>query len=386
MLTFQVAVGDLRTGKITTRLPVTGGQWQQTPLNTAGTITGVTVDAAAQSLTGVDLYHATAPAKSFLAVLYGTTVLAAGPIWTRQYVRSTAALTLGGAGLWSLFDHRLVIPVLTQPVTVGAVQAAETTYPTSSNMSVGDIAAALVQQAINDVGGSLPLVMPTAQGQTPGATRTYPGYDLSSLGQMLTNLTGVLGGPEIRLTPRIKATDPTSIEWVMEVGSPAQPQLVQPGADRIFDLAATQSQVAELTYDEDATTMGTRAYVPGVGSQAGMMLGEADSTTLTSVGYPLLEVVDRNHTTDSNQTDLTNYAAQSLTATNRPSTVWKLTIRNDGLTPLGSFATGDTATVNVGADPFLSPGQRRARITLIEGDLDTGLQSTITLASLAAEV
>lgn len=291
---YQVFVGDLRTGKIVTRLRTTGGSWQQTPVNSAGTITGVTIDLADASLTGVDVYHATAPGKAYLAVQYGGTVLAAGPIWTRSYARSTGMLTLGAAGLWSLFDHRLVLPVLSQPVAVGAAQATTTTCATGSNMSLGDIAAALVQQAMNHVGGSLPLVMPANQGNTPGNTRTYPGYDLPVLGSILTELTGVIGGPEIRFTPRINPNDLTSIQWTMEVGTPAQPLLVQPGADRIFDLAAPQSSVSELTVDEDATAMGTRAWVVGTGSQAGVLLGETDSTALTAAGYPLLEIVDRN--------------------------------------------------------------------------------------------
>ncbi len=391
---FQVLVGDLRTGKITARISPTAGSWQKAPINGAGTMTGFTINTADKSLNGVDLYHATAPAKACLAVQYGNTILNAGPIWTRHYNRGSAQLTLGAAGLWSLFDHRLVLPVLTQPLAIGAAQAAVTTYPTISNLSLGDIAAALVAQALAHVGGNLPLVAPTAQGLTPGATRTYYGYDLPALGAMLTELTGVLNGPEIRFLPRLKASDPTSIEWVMQVGTPAAPLLTQGGADWYLDAAVPKSMVSDIDYDEDATSMGTRAWEVGAGSQAGTLLSQADSTTLTAVGYPLLEIIDRNHTSDSNQADLDGYAAAYLTQNNRPSAVWKITVRNDGAPlngvkagpSLDQYIVGDYAQVNLAKDPFLPPGTRRARIVLVEGSLDPGLESTITLATITAEV
>lgn len=395
MLAFQTVVGDLRTGKITTRVRPTAGSWQKVPVNGAGTMTGFTVNAADLSLAGVDLYHATAPAKSFLGLAFGNTVLNAGPIWTRHYTRSNATLTLGAAGMWSIFDHRLVMPVLAEPLAIGAAQAATTTYPTSQNKSLADIAAALVQQALNHVGGSLPIVMPAAQGTTPGNTRTYPGYDLSSLGAMLTELAGVINGPEIRFQPRFKASDPTSIEWVMQVGTPTQPLLVQAGADWYMDAATRKGMVSDFDYDEDATNMGTRAWEVGAGSQAGVMLAQADSTALTSVGYPLLEVVDRNHSSDATQSDLDAYAAQYLTQHNRPSAVWKFKVRNNGAPDtngvlagpsLDQYAVGDYVQVNIAADPLLPAGTRRSRIVLVEGDIDPGVESTITLATINAEV
>ena len=392
---FQVLLGDLRTGKIITQVPATVGTWQV--VSTGAGLINATVNVAAQSTTNQDIFHATAPAKAFLAIQYGNTILAAGPIWTRHYTRSAGTLELGAAGLWSLFDHRLVMPVLAQPVAVGAAQAAVTTYPTSSNMSYADIAAALITQAMAHVGGTLPLVLPTAQGFTPGRTHTYDGYDLPVLGSMLTNLTQTINGPEIQFAPRYQA-DGTSIEWVMRAGTPTSPTLTQGGDDWYFDASVPQTMVADIDYDDDATTMGTRAWTVGAGSKAGIVLSEADSTTLTAAGYPLLEVVDRNHTSDATQADLDAYAAQLLTQSSRPSSVWKITVRNDGApannTPitgtggprLDEYTAGDYCQVIVGADPFLAPGPRRARILQIDGDINPGIQSTITLATMTAEV
>jgi hypothetical protein len=392
--TFTALVGDLRTGKITTRLPLTGCSWQQV-MNGAGTITGATVDVQAASLATLDLYHAAAPGKAFLAIQYDQSLLNAGPIWTHHYTRSTGTLTMGAAGLWSLFDHRFVIPLLSEPLAVGAAQAAVTTYPTGSNLSLGDIAAALVTQAQTHVGGNLPLVMPAAQGLTPGATRTYAGYSLSAVGAMLTELTGVVGGPEVAFRPRIKTTDPTRIEWVMLAGTPAQPWLVQGGLDWVFDASVPQSMVSDIDVDVDATGMGTRAWEIGSGSQNLILMSQADSTVLTSAGYPLLEVQDSSHNNVLDQPTLDGYSAQLLAQTGRPDTLWKVTVRDDGAPAdgspsgiggprLGQYQAGDFCQIVVGADPYLAAGTRRARILAIDGDL--GFNSTLTLATMAAEV
>ena len=389
--TFQVLVGDLRTGHITAVIPVTAASWQQV-LNAAGTISA-TVDVGAAEVTGLDLYHTTAPARAFLCIQYDRTLIAGGPIWTHKYNRAAGTLTLSGAGMWSLFDHRLVLPVLAEPLALGAAQSATTTYLTSQNKSLGDIAAGLVNQALAHVGGNAPIVFPAAQGLTPGAAHTYYGYDLATVGQRITELTAVIGGPEIRFQPRYKSGDPTSVEWVMLVGTPTQPQLVQGGADWIFDASVPKSMVSDIDVDVLATTLATRAWEVGGGTGAGIMLSQADSTTLTSAGYPLLEVVDRTHNGVLVQADLDAYAAQLLAAQNRPSTAIKVKVRNDGAPAdgasasgprLSQYVAGDYCQLVIGADPYLLPGARRARILQIDGDL--GFECTITLATIAAEV
>lgn len=390
--TFQALVGDLRTGKITTRLPLTGVTWQAV-LNGAGSITGATVNIAAADVRPLDVPHAAAPAKAFLAIQYDEALIAGGPIWTHAYNRSSGVATLGATGLWGLFDHRLVIPVLAEPLALGAVQSGsgDTIYPSGSNLSLGDIAAALVAQALAHVGGNLPLVAPAAQGMTPGAARTYYGYELNQLGPRLVDLTNVVGGPEIAFRPRIKINDPTSIEWVMLAGTPAQPLLAQTGSDWIIDASVPQSMVSDIDVAIDATAMGTRVWEVGSGSQTGLMLSQANSTTLTSVGYPLLEVQDQ-HTSVVDQATLDAYSAAYLTGVSRPAAVWKVKVRNDGAPNaagsggprLSQYQAGDYVTAIIGDDPYLAPGARRSRILQIDGDLSE--ESVLTLATLNAEV
>lgn len=384
-------VGDLRTGRIIARIPLESCTWQQAT-GTPGTMTNIVINAGSTDLAVYDLYYSTAGAKSFFAIQYDQTLINAGPIWTRRYNRRTGKLTLGAAGLASLFDYRTIMPVLAEPITTGAAQAATTTYPTGSNMSLGDIAVALVTQACAHTGGSLPIVYPAAQGNTPGNTRTYYGYDLPILGHNLNLLSGVIGGPEITFTPRYVTGDPTHIEWVMRVGTPTQPELTQTGADWAFDATAPHSPVSDIDYDENAAAMATRVWEVGSGSKTGTTIAQADSTTLTAAGYPLLEAVDRAHTTDATQADLDSYAAQLLSESNRPAAVWKLRVRVDGGNPdpafagprLGQYQAGDYVQLTTRGDPFLPDGTRRSRILQIDGDL--GFEATLTLATMTAEV
>lgn len=395
--TFTALVGDLRTGRITTRLPLTGCTWQQ---GGAGAISGAVVPINDAVVAALDAYHTAAPPKAFLCLQYDQTLIAGGPVWTHHYTRSAGTVTMGAGPIESIFSRRVVMPVQSLPLAIGAAQAAVTTYPTSANMSLGDIAVADVTQALAHVGGNLPIVFPAAQGMTPGATRTRNGFDLPMLGPMLTELSGVIGGPEISFRPRIKATNPGFVEWVMLAGTPAQPLLVQGGADWVFDASVPKSMVADIDVDVDATGMGTRAWVVGSGSQAGILLSQADSTILTAAGYPLLEVIDSSHASDGTQSDLDAYAAQDLVQASRPDALWKIKVRCDGApadpltgTPypnmsagprLSDYHQGDYVQVVVGADPYLSAGRRRARILQINGDL--GFEATLTLATMAAEV
>jgi hypothetical protein len=396
--TFTALVGDLRTGRITNRLPLTGCTWQQ---GGAGSISGAVVNVNDALVAALDPYHTAAPPKAFLCLQYDNTILAGGPIWTHRYTRSAGTVTMGAGPIESIFDHRPVLPVMALPLAIGAAQTAVTTYPTGSNMSLGDIAVALVTQALTHTGGNLPIVFPAAQGKTPGATRTYPGYDLSVVGAMLAELSAIAnGGPEIAFRPRIKASDPGYVEWVMLVGTPAQPLLTQGGADWVFDASAPKSMVSDIDVDVDATGMGTRQWVTGSGTGTGIMLSQADSVVLTSAGYPLLENTDATHNNVTVQATLDNYATQDLTQGSRPDAIWKLRVRNDGAPAdpltgvpwpnmpagpkLGQYQKGDYVQVVVGPGPYLPPGRRRARLLQIDGDL--GQECTLTLATMSAEV
>jgi hypothetical protein len=108
-------VGELRTGRLTAEVPFSAASWQSV-MDDAGALSFTTAvtDPAVRLL---DLYTSAEPCRCFLAVSYtdatGTeTFLDGGPVWTHSYDSASGQLTVAGAGLWSYYDHRKILPVL----------------------------------------------------------------------------------------------------------------------------------------------------------------------------------------------------------------------------------------------------------------------------------
>src|SRR5690606_21678978 len=127
-----------------------------------------------------------------------------------SYNADTSILTVKAAGLASLFDHRYVMGVVASGTEAAAWSA------TYSNLSLATIAKRLIQLAETHTGGNLPIVF---QDDESGAhTRTYNGFDLGTTWQRVSELMGVIDGPDISFEPRLRA-DRLGIEWVMRTGT-----------------------------------------------------------------------------------------------------------------------------------------------------------------------
>jgi hypothetical protein len=225
------------------------------------------------------------PARCYLAAVCGDSVLEAGPIWTHSYEQDTGNLEVQAAGLWTLFDHRKVLKVL------AAGERAQATSRTYSGLSLGTIAKRLVQLAISHTGGSLPMVLPADEtaGDDADHTRTWYGYELKDMGQALRQLTEVINGPDIRFEPRFTA-DRLGIEWVMKVGTEAQPIVSQTGGDWRWDTTVPRGTVSGLNVVRDATAVAYRAWIPGAGEGSDSIMAMRQDLSPTAAGFPLLEV------------------------------------------------------------------------------------------------
>lgn len=365
-----VLVGQLTTGRRLTQLPVLTAPWS-TQLNGPGSLQASIKldDPRVRARPGLLL--AIEPARSFIAVLEGDTVLEAGPIWSHSYSDATKVLTVRGAGIGSVFDYRLVLKTL----AAGENPAATSLDYTGS---LADIARALVAQAL--ARGSLPIVVGPDEGGTQ--ERTYPGYELARVRQRLDELTAVLGGPDVQFEPRLSA-DRQGIEWLMRTGTTADPQLHQPGssstsqaADWVWDSARPRSGITALDVERDATRMVGRVFSTGQGSTEALMVSVASDDDRVSHGYPLLETSVSHQSVEVAAT-LDEHAAADLRSRLRPWTTWTLSVRVDRTPLLGTYRPGDFARVWVAGDhPYLSQllplggGQfYRARITGFSGDL-----------------
>jgi hypothetical protein len=370
--------GTLRDGRLTTKLPTLSQSWTAV-LDDAGTLAPV-LTLSDPDIAKLNLYLNAEPCRCFAAVAYtdeqGTeTFLEGGPIWTHGYDDETQRLTIGAAGLWSLWDHRKILPVLSAGQSAAAVTTSYTT-------AFGTIAKRLVQLAQSHVAGSVPVVLPSDEGGTQ--KRVYAGSELGWVGQALRDLTTVDGGPEIAFVPRRQATDGRYLEWVMRVGTAAQPLLVQAGQDWRWDQTAARSSLGGISVNRDGSLMGSRAWDKGNGSDTAMLIAQADSTVLTDIGFPLLEVEGSGQEAITDTAVLAGFARGLLTAAARPKETWTVKVRRDGNPNAGATGIGDWATIIVKPDSYLPAGPYRSRILSKSGDdsLDVTMQMSPTLGGI----
>lgn len=402
-MTRSILVGEVATGRRITQIPVADATWT-TQLHGAGSITARIPLRAPEfrvlerTFTGgiypgpgvfpgpgtfpeeatplwrpgrgmrPEFLAAVEPARCFLAVLENDVVIEAGPIWGHAYDAATAMLTVTAAGLRSIFDHRYVMGVLADPTLAAAWSV------TYAGMSLATIAKRLVQLAQSHTGGSLPIVLPDDEllPASDERTRTYKGHELATIAARLDQLSGVIGGPDIAFEPRLTA-DRLGVEWVMRVGTHADPTLHQAGDDHVWDMRVPRGGVSGVSVTRDAAGLASRVWATGSGMDEALLMGAATDATLTSHGFPLLEAAV-SHPSVSQQATLNAWAAGSLSGRARPWMTWAFTVDAASHPRLGTYRPGDFVRIWLPEDhPYLSlllpAGSHRARILTISGNL-----------------
>lgn len=361
-------IGDLRTGRRLLDLNVLTGPWKAS-LNEAGTV-GATVTLRDPDMVQLVLRNAATVGKAFLAVVENDVVQEAGPIWVHDYDRDAGTLELAAAGLWSYFDHRVLLPVL------AAGQSPVGADTNLSGLSLGTIAKRLVQQAQRHTGGNVPIVLP---GDEAGVhEREYLGADLALIGDRLAELTEVIGGPDIVFAPRF-TSDRLGIEWVMRVGTNAKPQLSSQSV-HVWDLAVPEPSVRGLKVRRTAEQLVGRQWATGGRNDDVVMTARHDVPTLVNAGYPLLEAVDSSHSSVSVQSTLDAYAREGARTGYKPIEFWSFQVRADVAPLVGEYQVGDYCRLKIGDDPYIPRNTRDGylrRIVALSGD-EQGRWITVT--------
>ncbi|WP_434080888.1 hypothetical protein [Sanguibacter sp. Z1732] len=217
--------GELTTGNRLRHLPISAGSFSAV-LNAPGTLEATIPLRRLPAPERAEIRAAVEGTRCYLAYQVGRRIVEAGPIWVHDYDDTTGDLRIRASGLWSLFDYRLVIPVL------GPGQGPQSRQLSWTGLSLGAIAKRLVQAATAHTGGHLPIVLPPDQ--VGNHERTYPGFELATTRQRLTELTQVENGPDIAFTPRLRE-DGEGIEWALRTGTNSGPLLTQDGPDWVWD-------------------------------------------------------------------------------------------------------------------------------------------------------
>lgn len=352
----RVLIGDLSTGRRILDLPFQTLSWDDR-LDTAETIQ-VKVDMQDPGVRALNLRNTATPAKAFLAVVEGDVIVAAGPLWARTYDRDAATVELGASGVASYYDHRLILPLLAATIGIDQWTIPDPTDSTKTipnpalstaytGIWLGTIAKRLVQQAHTWAGGSLPVVFQSDElDGDADHERTYLGADFKPVGEAISDLMNVDGGPEVNFQPRFTA-DRLGVEWVMQVGTVAQPLLFSQQHVQ-WDLTVPESPVSNLTISGDASKMGSWSWATGGRQSDDVLVARAYDSTLVDAGFPVMDVLDTSHTSVSVQSTLDGYAAANAVQGRQVSETWEFTVQAYPIDENGFPAGPQLTNWNVG--------------------------------------
>lgn len=369
-------IGDLLTGRRIQNLPVISGtgSWSEV-LNDAGDI-ACTVSLKDPVVRRLGLFQSASVGKAFLAAISGSTVLNAGPIWFHDHSDDDSRLTLTASGMWSYFDHRVLLPVLagrnptdsttdtrySLPITDPSVTGYP--WPSDTSASLHDIALDLVAQAQTWTNGDVPVILPSSVAGSD--ERWYKGADLAFVGERLAQLTQVDGGPDIMFSPQL-TSDLQGVEWVMRIGTPSEPRLFSAQRQK-FQVGVSKSSVSKLRVRVDGTGLASQAFASGGRTDDTTIITVSSDSTLEDAGYALLEAVDSSHSTVSQEATLQSYSDEIVMQGERPSMVFAFDHDLSKKPFLEGFNAGDFADVRVRNNAYLPDDTYPMRIMSRSGD------------------
>lgn len=334
---WRVYVFETTSGRVISQLEFDGVPSWTVGLNDQG---GGGVSVPLSTLAKVDIDQWTQPWRWSYAVVFNNFALQAGPVINESYTDGQLSTSVTFAGLWKIFGSRAL---LNTGGSNPAVTAQDTNY---ANLTLRQIAKNIVVTNETLTGNNLPINYP-ADDAAGINTRTYFGYDLNTVADMLANLTTVDQGPEIEFRP-VYAPATNSFSWTMRIGAP---RLGQIGSPWVWDYGR-RGALMSLDFQRDGSSMVSTSYVKGSGSQYAQMYGVHQDMTLVNEGYPNLDGVDGNHTDATVQTTLDSYALSNVNTYRNPLNTYTATVKADGTDtngqPTGSpditqISVGDTA-------------------------------------------
>lgn len=382
-MAYIVSYGTLRTGLITSTLPVVS-------CTVGDDLRGVgsfSATVGAGQAEGGTLWDITRGATSMYAVEwasdFGRQIVAAGPIFARS--GDDDGITYGGSNLFGMLAHRRLLDPSWSDAQIAKLSL------TYAGLDLGSIMAAIVAKVCTVPPADLPIVY---QPPRAGAnTRTYFGYDVASTADRVSELGSVeegtygLGGPDWILTPRfgddLTATvDFTRVEWVLRTGTATAPSLMQVNPLVLDRTPPRQQDIGPLSVSEDAANLATHAFTVGSGTEAAKMIASSFDSTLTDRGYPRMDVTDT-----SNALDYATVKAQSsrlLTSQKRTPSATTVTVRA-ALWWANGFGLGTTVRLIDPTHPVFGPVDLTSRVLKWSADVASDWV-TLTLADSLTEV
>lgn len=298
--------------------------------------------------------------------LGGEVPVFAGPITSPpdEYVDS---LSFSVNGIRSIFEHRILLAGDYSPTELNKIRTSVVEF---KDKSLAYIAQTIVKAGIDKKGGYLPIRFATKPGEGSHTRTDYKGYDLENnrIDKRLTEISNVIGGPDIMFVPEWVNSTRQYIRWAMYTGTEGYPAIAQSWT-MVLDAGAPQPQISELSMNVDGSHYATRAYATGAGEGAGIAMRVYEDERLLRDGHPALETVVSYPSVKRGST-LGDYARAATGI--RPMVELHATIDiSDDRSPYGQWMVGHEALVKPGPWHTIHDAETPLRILRMAGDLDS---------------
>lgn len=320
---FEVFAFRTRTGEVVRKIPLAATPTWEEGLNLMGSWS-VSVALDSEYLNKDELSGVVDPWDWSWAICQGQKIWQAGPVLGERY-SSGSQTEIYGVGIWQLLaDQRqsfkptrpissvVATPDADIPFGPGAASSLGTPIPVDQQgLNLRGIVRRLIELALLEPGGSLPIDLPTGGTFTGTSVRDFPGYHFESWGQRLLEITQEVNGPEIQFRPRFTTLDRKFIRFQTALGSP---RLVQLGTPWIW---RSRMGLVGLPFTLDGVSKVRRFWERGAGQDRNVIVGFAENLNGVTTGptaglLPLLEQIGSTHNSTLDANTLTSYAATTV--------------------------------------------------------------------------
>lgn len=296
-------------------------------------------------------------------------VPAAGYISTAPAVENSDGLhvyNIRCVGVDKLFQYRHIRKHPGTPLTFAPGRINETLDVRIENVEYGTLIKKLVQETLKFPGGTLPI---NFEPDRPGnKARTYKAIDGKPVLDAIEDITQLVGGIEYDFMPQIDpVTEQISHNFI--TGTDTTRTITH--NHHTLTLGGSKSQIDNFEHAPIPATAVTHAIYTGGKQQDTVITAEHTDTTLTSQGFPTLELWNSEHSSVSEPETLKKYATAAV---GNMSTKTSFRTRHTH-----HIRHGDTITLNTLNHWHIPDGNHTRRVLSIERSSTTPQWTNIRL-------
>ncbi len=373
-MTWRCLIAEATTGLVVDDLRPLGEPGWDTEINNKGSWSVDLVLGEAPNFTSSVLSYVTS-GRYVWVIVHDNTPLQGGLPTGAQFEQATRTFSVSGSGIGSVFENRVVRTPNATPATI--VNSANN-Y-TLTGITQRRVIRELFSRSVADTasGGGLPFDLTDAAAETGSVTRTYSGWELTSVWGRAQDESDMDDGPEFIIRPYFfYSSNQLYVGWKLAIGTPL---LGDQNLNAVWELGSAFGQI-DVDYNM-AIPIPHRAWAKGSGDSASAIVGHAENTAaLQAAHIPYADYVDTSHSDVGVKATLDIYAAAELARNSVALESWTASVRVDGkntagvqISPaLGSWVEGDAPLLRVTGHPVIPDNSYRRRITGMSNGREPG--------------